>query len=290
MIVNIQPSERVNKRYCITMDNGKQYDFGYINGNTYIDHHNEKIKQQYIARHYGNETEKHLIDNLIPSPSLFSYTILWGPYTDIHKNINYLNNLWKNKHIKSGKGISEFSNEMLYDKYDYNQSSKQILNNYGNEIIHSMRLQRTPINKAINSFIKPFNDKNINKYYHLALIINDKIKIEKNERINITLDLRNNSNEIGFYRIFNIPNITINDLLENTLNKIGQDRFFVYNAFSQNCQNFILDILECNNINDMGARKFIYQDVSYIANNQKALVKTSKYLTDFAGHWNTLFN
>jgi delta 1-pyrroline-5-carboxylate dehydrogenase len=36
-----------------------------------------------------------LIDNLIPSPSLMSLYILWGPYTNIDKNIKFLNNLWK---------------------------------------------------------------------------------------------------------------------------------------------------------------------------------------------------
>jgi hypothetical protein len=29
-------------------------------------------------RHLGNKKEKYLIDHLIPSPSLFSYYLLWG--------------------------------------------------------------------------------------------------------------------------------------------------------------------------------------------------------------------
>ena len=45
----------------------------------------------------GNKTENHLIKNLIPSPSLLSYYILWGPHTNIHQNIKYLNNLWMGK-------------------------------------------------------------------------------------------------------------------------------------------------------------------------------------------------
>jgi hypothetical protein len=98
MIIKIEPSKKKFKRYRITMDDNKTYDFGLKNGNTYIEHHNKIIRENYRKRHYSNKTEKVLIDNLVPSPSLFSYYILWGPYYDINKNIVYLNNLWYNKY------------------------------------------------------------------------------------------------------------------------------------------------------------------------------------------------
>jgi hypothetical protein len=58
----------------------------------------KKNEQHYWARHLGNATEYKLITNLVPSPSLFSAYILWGIYPDIEKNINYLNQLWREKH------------------------------------------------------------------------------------------------------------------------------------------------------------------------------------------------
>jgi len=98
MITKICESPRKNKRHVLTMDNGKKYNFGYKFGHTYIDHHNKILRENYRKRHLSNETEKYLIENLIPSPSLFSYYLLWGPYTNIYKNIDYLNNLWMDKH------------------------------------------------------------------------------------------------------------------------------------------------------------------------------------------------
>lgn len=80
------------------MDNGKKYDFGLANGSTYIDHGNEAKRLAYLRRHYANATEKTLIDNLVPSPSLFAAYILWGPYRSIKENIENLNNLWERKH------------------------------------------------------------------------------------------------------------------------------------------------------------------------------------------------
>lgn len=99
MIVDIQKSNRPYKRYMITMDDGRgEFHFGLKTGRAFIDHGNELLRENYWARHYANPTEKRLIDNLIPSSSLFSALLLWGPYSDIESNIEHLNRLWKNKY------------------------------------------------------------------------------------------------------------------------------------------------------------------------------------------------
>jgi hypothetical protein len=98
MIIKILTSDKPNKRYKIIMNNNKTYDFGYKYGNTYIDHHNKLLRYNYMVRHYNLIKERPFIDNIIPSPSLFSFYILWGPFTDIYDNINYLNNLLNKKY------------------------------------------------------------------------------------------------------------------------------------------------------------------------------------------------
>jgi hypothetical protein len=92
-IINLYESPRKSKRYRVTMDNGKHYDFGLDTGSTYIDHHNPQKRLAYIARHLGNLSEKRLIDSLTPSPALFSMVLLWRPHADIESNIRYLNEL-----------------------------------------------------------------------------------------------------------------------------------------------------------------------------------------------------
>ena len=57
----------------------------------HIDHHDKKKRDNYRRRHVANETENHLIEHLIPSPSLYAYFLLWGNSTDIMKNIDDLN-------------------------------------------------------------------------------------------------------------------------------------------------------------------------------------------------------
>jgi hypothetical protein len=94
-IIDVERSSNHDKRFKICLNDGKTYHFGLKDGHTFIDHQDKKIRSAYRARHYP--LEKRLIDNLEPSPALFSYYILWGPYTSLDKNVNYLNGLFKRK-------------------------------------------------------------------------------------------------------------------------------------------------------------------------------------------------
>jgi hypothetical protein len=97
MIVKLMNSDKPNKRYKVLTKDNKTFDFGLKNGNTYIDHFDDVKRDNYIKRHYALKKERPFIDNLIPSASLYSLYLLWGPYTDINKNIEHLNNLLKKK-------------------------------------------------------------------------------------------------------------------------------------------------------------------------------------------------
>lgn len=102
-IVKHLKSPLKTKRYRVYLDDGKHYDFGYKNpttgkyGSTYLDHKDKKRKDNYWARHIANSNERYKIKQLIPSPALFSAILLWGPSTNLERNITYLNRLWASK-------------------------------------------------------------------------------------------------------------------------------------------------------------------------------------------------
>ncbi len=96
-IIKIEPSTRKNKRFRVILSNGEKYDFGLLGGSTYIDHKDEKKRANYVSRHLGNDKESKLVEDLTPSPALFSLFLLWGYTTDLEQNIKYLNQLLKNK-------------------------------------------------------------------------------------------------------------------------------------------------------------------------------------------------
>jgi hypothetical protein len=90
-IIHITNSKKKDKRFKVYLDNGDEYDFGLKDGETYIDHKDKVKKMQYWKRHYANKTERELIDNFTPSPALFSAYLLWGRYTNLRDNIDWLN-------------------------------------------------------------------------------------------------------------------------------------------------------------------------------------------------------
>jgi len=96
-ITDVRPSNRTGKRYVAIMDNGDRIHFGLLGGSTYLDHHDMVKREAYILRHYGNQTEKRLIDGMIPSPSLFSIALLWSFYNcekkSLPENVKVLNRL-----------------------------------------------------------------------------------------------------------------------------------------------------------------------------------------------------
>ena len=94
LIKSIHPSTKSQKRFMIIYNN-KKIHFGLKDGSTFIDHNDIIKRNNYRKRHYSNSKEKYLIDNLIISPSVLSYYILWGNYPDLNKNIQDLNILIK---------------------------------------------------------------------------------------------------------------------------------------------------------------------------------------------------
>ena len=90
-IINITKSNKKDKRFKVYLDNGDEYDFGLKDGETYIDHKDKVKRINYLSRHLGNKKEKELIENFIPSPALFSAYLLWGKYSNLKNNIEWLN-------------------------------------------------------------------------------------------------------------------------------------------------------------------------------------------------------
>lgn len=104
MIIKVEKSPLRIKRFraFVKMHNGeiKHFDFGAPSppAETYIDHFDVIKRENYRIRHLANATERKLIQNLVPSPSVLSFYLLWGKYTKLEDNIKYLNTLFRQRH------------------------------------------------------------------------------------------------------------------------------------------------------------------------------------------------
>ena len=100
-IIKIERSNRLTKRFKAVMDNGDEFHFGQKFGDgthpiTYIDGATKEKRDNYLKRHLGSKIEAKLIQNLIPSPSLFSYYLLWNT-NSLNENVKLLNKLFNSK-------------------------------------------------------------------------------------------------------------------------------------------------------------------------------------------------
>ena len=96
-ITEIIESPLENKKYRAYTNDGKHCDFGMKGSKTYLDHHNQFLREKYRERHLANEKEYYLIDNAIMWPALLSYYISWGDYKKLEDNLQQLNNRLKLK-------------------------------------------------------------------------------------------------------------------------------------------------------------------------------------------------
>jgi hypothetical protein len=72
----------------------------------------------------------------------------------------------------------------------------------------------------------------------------------------------------------NDPSFTIKNLLDTTERSVGKNTFFKYDAFRNNCQNFVLNILNANGLSDFRLQEFILQPVERLLKAQPEYLST----------------
>ena len=159
-----------------------------------------------------------------------------------------------------------------------NNVSRHTLEKYGNDLIIGLNIARTPLNKTVEGAINTISlgkfeqlkqKYNYDQFCHLSLIVElqntpQRIIIEKNEVIHIApLTSSSSLNNKTEYLTLNLKKqlITLNQLIENTRNIMGESRFYDYSGLENNCQVFIGNILNANNLNSHNANEFLYQDL-----------------------------
>jgi hypothetical protein len=206
------------------------------------------------------------------------------------------------------KGINKITNRTKNIGYRevYTNEAKRILKTIGNNTITKMTICRAPVNnmliKILNGlsfgvFTNLMKTHGFDKLYHLSLLleINGKtVIIEKLAEINISYDISNSFNQAS--TLMSVSNylgiLSLNQLTSKTKEYMGVNDYFDYNAFTNNCQNFILSILRANDISNSTYENFIYQDITklYESLQEKApqTSKVAKMTTRMGALWNRL--
>lgn len=208
---------------------------------------------------------------------------IWDVIKDAFNPKKVINELTNPESI-SRRRISEVSAGV---RENYPPSSRATIQKYGSWRIIGLQIRRDPVQSAIHTAFnilsmgkwdKARRDENYDRLFHLGLVAtleNDcgskhDILMEKNEVINIG-ETKPREPDTEMLRTPH-PNETLSEFLNKAEAATGKERFFKYDPFKYNCQDFIMALLSANGVNTPAAKKFIKQDVLAIVDKLPSYV------------------
>jgi hypothetical protein len=183
------------------------------------------------------------------------------------------------------------------DLFDVNlgnltSSSAEMYKSKKNDKITSLQLFRRPVEDALTGVMDLFTGNAVSKYFkstshdklfHLGLVINGKFLYHK--QANITIEKKGNilnSKKIELKPVSGFSSdLTFKEMYRRTRDKVGEKKFYDYDSFKNNCQDFILDTLDT--IGATFDREWVKQDVEKIVEKSPSwFPDLAKALTDTA--------
>lgn len=141
---------------------------------------------------------------------------------------------------------------------DYNKETRQILNEYGDYKIKEIYIVKEPLGKLLCTMLNAltlYEYKRISEenedfiIYHASIIVKIKLPnnlnkfllIEKNPTMNISEKFC--INKLQNIKSIRIKKYTLNKMLNTTNERMGNKKFFNWNFYKNNCQDFVKEIL-----------------------------------------------
>ena len=126
----------------------------------------------------------------------------------------------------------------------------------------------------------------------IVILENNKLfLIEKNEEVDITDKFASNKNVE--YRDVNLKglSLTMNEMMDKTIKKMGKKNFFDYTPLQYNCQNFTMNVLNANGLWNDEYKNFVFQPMdklvkhipNFIQSLSKGLINTKAYINKITG-------
>lgn len=187
--------------------------------------------------------------------------------------------------VKKVADVAEKATEKAIDTFgyaDYDAKTAAFLRKHGSTEITSLVVRRAPVGNMLNMALNAISAGSWNtarttygydSFFHLGLIINEQYITQRLSRVTVTMkdaDMPNTE-----FMPVNISkregeDFTLKSLLQTTSQRVGKDAFFKYDAFKNNCQNFVLNILTANGLSTPALQQFILQDIENLVKAQPA--------------------
>lgn len=181
---------------------------------------------------------------------------------------------------KKIKGSGSVFSDLFSIKHDYNKISRETLTKYGDILITRLEVRRHPLSSVLHKLLKFVTlGKNLkyDTFFHLSLIATlangKRIIIEKLETINISPNFESSNEDVYLNVPLNKKNLTINNLVTDGRKYAGEDKWWSYNAFFNNCQYLIKYILIPASLYDNVIDKFVFQDLKLLIEHTPSFAK-----------------
>lgn len=179
----------------------------------------------------------------------------------------------------------------------FTRSTRAALDRFGHTKVHSIDVCKIPISGALDNLLQILSLKTWNEakriqgydsmfhlYMNITLTTGERCYIEKNSNIVFRPGAVPNKKEtISYGEVVLKENITMNQALSKYRDIVPG--FFVYSAFKNNCQDFILNCTKFMGIDDPTLKDFILQDIEQITKKLPFFLdKVSRVITDIGGY------
>lgn len=143
-------------------------------------------------------------------------------------------------------------------------SVRKMIEKYKDHEIVEIGICRDPIQSTIKNIVRLLTldtlSKQYDEYFHLYLILylsnGDAIRLEKNHVITMANTTRKHCDK----SLDIMQSSTVGNFIENAVKKVGSS-IYHYNAETNNCQIFVLNLLQANNLLTIDLKDYIQQDI-----------------------------
>jgi hypothetical protein len=220
---------------------------------------------------------------------------------DLRSGAGFFGDMWRATKNVVSKVVGRVKDVAKGIRYDYSPSVRNLLSQIGDRPIVEMYVRRDPIQSLLNTALNfisrgKWNEVrqkyNYDELFHLGLEVVIKMSdnsetlgryvIEKNEVINIS-PAKAFTDKTQIMRVPMTGGFTINTLLNGAKSVMG-DKFFPYDPFHNNCQDFIMSILLGSGLATPSITEFVKQPLEKVIQELPSITgKIAKGITDLGG-------
>jgi len=174
--------------------------------------------------------------------------------------------------------IAKITPALIYGRKELPPDVNKVLEKDGDAIIQNITLFRTPLSKgltfalnvsSLGEFNKRVEQSPYEDFFHLGMLINTNKGVftcEKEAVVKLFKGNKVSSNKKAEYDEVSLNGrvITLNEFIENGIKQAGMKDFIGYSAKNNNCQKYVMYLLDGNELGNQENRVFVKQDVNIL--------------------------